>query len=268
LFIGRYDIDGHVRYAAVDAAAGTLQPISDPFLGDPTDEGGPVALADAVLLAPCSPKTIVAAAVNYMSHAIKRSPTDKPELFFKPASSVIGPGQPVLLPADAGRVEAEGELVAVIGRTTRNVSAREAPEHVLGYTCGVDVSAREWQRSDRQFWRAKGCDTFSPIGPLIATEPDLRQMTLVTKINGVTRQETSVSELLFDVAELISFASRHLTLQPGDIVFTGTPGTTPQIVPGDVIDVTISGVGSLVNPVSEAGPPTAGGSAVQEKEDA
>lgn len=250
MLIGRYRINGHVTYAAVQPD-GSVQPVTDPFAGPPAPDGDVVDGSAAELLAPCAPSIIVAAAVNYASHAIKRSPTDKPELFFKPPSSVIGPGQQVLLPTDAGTVEAEGELVAVIGRTARRVSVQDAADYILGYTCGVDVSAREWQRSDRQFWRAKGCDTFSPIGPVIATDIDPADCTLTTKVNGTVEQQTDVSELLFGVAELVAFTSRHITLRPGDVIFTGTPGTTPRITDGDVVDVTISGVGSLVNPVAD-----------------
>lgn len=255
MLIGRYRIDGHATYGLLDPDGGTVQPVRDPFVDAPQPRGDVVDASQAERveqLPPGEPSLIVAAAVNYRSHAIKRDPTDKPELFFKPPSSVVGPGQPIILPPDAGTVEVEGELVAVIGRTARHVPAEQAAGYVLGYTCGVDVSAREWQRADRQFWRAKGCDTFSPLGPVIATDVDPAGCELTTRVNGTVEQQTKVSELLFDVAELVAFASRHLTLRPGDLIFTGTPGTTPRITPGDVVDVTISGIGSLVNPVAAA----------------
>lgn len=252
MLIGRYRGNDGAAYALLDTEGGTAQPITDPYAGDPRRRGAPIDAGSVEWLPPSDPSLIVAAAVNYASHAIKRSPTDKPELFFKPPISVIGPGERIQLPADAGVVEAEGELVVVIGRTARNVTAETAAEYILGYTCGVDVSARAWQRSDRQFWRAKGCDTFSPIGPVIATGLDPAGCTLTTKVNGEIRQHTDVSELLFGVGDLVAFTSRHLTLRPGDLIFTGTPGTTPAITAGDVVEVAISGIGSLVNPVDWA----------------
>ena len=250
MLISRYRHRETVCYGRVEPDSGLVQPVTEPFRGPVRPDGVPFPAAEAELLAPCTPSKILAAAVNYASHAIKRAPTDKPELFFKPPSSVIGPGEAIVLPPDAGVVEVEGELVVVIGRTARNVTAAQAGDYILGYTCGVDVSAREWQRADRQFWRAKGCDTFSPIGPAIACGIDPAACTLTTTINGQIAQETSVNALLFDVAELVAFASRHLTLLAGDLIFTGTPGRTPRVVPGDTVTVTITGVGALTNPVT------------------
>jgi 2-keto-4-pentenoate hydratase/2-oxohepta-3-ene-1,7-dioic acid hydratase in catechol pathway len=249
MIIGRYLLDGEERFARVDSEASQLRLIRDPMLTGRIEETGEVrAASSATLLAPCQPRIIIAAAVNYRSHAIKRAPTDKPELFFKPPTSVIGSGDRVLLPYDARAVEAEGELVVVIGREAKRVSRDDALDFVLGVTCGIDVSAREWQRSDRQFWRAKGCDTFSPIGPFISTEiADSHHLT--TRVDGEVRQETETSELLFGIAELVSFASQFMTLRPGDALFTGTPGTTPGIEDGQTVEVEISRIGSLVNPV-------------------
>lgn len=214
-------------------------------------------LADVTLLPPVTPGQILAAAVNYRSHVASGRAVLKeeeapaiPQLFLKPPSSVIGPGDQIVLPAEARRVDAEGELVAVIGRPCRGVSAEEALDHVFGYTCGNDVSARHWQRDDVQWWRAKGSDTFSPLGPAIATGLDPGDLHLVTRVNGNVAQDTSTSALLFGVAQLVSFASRYMTLGPGDLVFTGTPGETPRLEEGDVVEVEIVGIGVLSNPVT------------------
>src|SRR5439155_2494886 len=178
----------------------------------------------------------------------------EPQLFLKPSSSVIGNDEPIVLPEGARRVDAEGELVAtrrvdaegelvaVIGRACRGVSADEALEYVFGYTCGHDVSARHWQRDDLQWWRAKGADTFSPIGPVIATELDPGGLELTTRINGEERQRTNTVALVHSVGALIAFASHVCTLEPGDLLFTGTPGVTPTLLEGDIIEVEIGGI--------------------------
>jgi 2-keto-4-pentenoate hydratase/2-oxohepta-3-ene-1,7-dioic acid hydratase in catechol pathway len=223
--------------------------------GGPTGET--LALAQVRLLAPVPrPGKILAAAVNYQSHAPGASvitkqdePSAVPQLFLKPSSSVIGPEETIVLPDGARRVDAEGELVAVIGRVCRSVDVESALDYVLGYTCGNDVSARHWQRDDLQWWRAKGSDTFSPIGPAVATELDPGDLELRTLVNGEEKQRTNTSALIHTVAALISFASQVCTLEPGDLVFTGTPGETPKLSDGDVVEVEIAGIGVLRNPV-------------------
>jgi len=224
--------------------------------GGPTGETLP--LTRVKLLAPLPrPGTILAAAVNYRSHAPGASvitkqeePPAVPQLFLKPSSSVIGPEETIVLPNGARRVDAEGELVAVIGRVCRSVGAEAALDYVLGYTCGNDVSARHWQRDDLQWWRAKGSDTFSPIGPVIATGLDPGDLELRTVLNGGEKQRTNTSALVHSVAALISFASQVCTLEPGDLIFTGTPGETPKLNDGDIVEVEIAGIGVLRNPVA------------------
>lgn len=197
------------------------------------------------LTTPVDPPKIVAAAVNYVSHAIRRDPPTKPELFYKPISSLIGPGRKIVLPGDADIVEAEGEIVLVIGHATKNVSVAEAENAIFGFTAGFDISARNFQRADRHFWRAKGSDTFSPVGPRIRLGAPPYGALLTTFVNGEEKQTTTVGEMIFSPAELISFASQYLTLQPGDLFYTGTPGVPPGIISGDSIDVRIDGVGTL-----------------------
>ena len=229
----------------------------------PTQTG--IALLEVTLLAPVPrPGKILAAAVNYQSHAPGASVITKsekapaePQLFLKPSSSVIGNDEPIVLPEGARRVDAEGELVVVIGRACRGVSVDEALDYVFGYTCGNDVSARHWQRDDLQWWRAKGADTFSPIGPVIATELDPAGLELTTRINGEERQRTNTVTLVHSVGALIAFASAVCTLEPGDLLFTGTPGETPTILEGDTVEVQIDGIGVLRNSVVRQAPPVA-----------
>jgi 2-keto-4-pentenoate hydratase/2-oxohepta-3-ene-1,7-dioic acid hydratase in catechol pathway len=256
----------YVRFRLKDRAAygllegDVIKPIEGDILGDHRVLDGQVKAADARLLAPVVPRKILAAAVNYQSHVATGRAVLKddeapsiPQLFLKPSSSVIGPGETIVLPSEARRVDAEGELVAIIGRACRNVPPEQALEYVFGYTCGNDVSARHWQRDDVQWWRAKGADTFSPMGPAIATGLDPSDLQLRTRVNGEERQSSSTSALIHDTAALISFASRVMTLEPGDAVFTGTPGETPRLEDGDTVDVEIEGIGTLSNPVRREG---------------
>jgi 2-keto-4-pentenoate hydratase/2-oxohepta-3-ene-1,7-dioic acid hydratase in catechol pathway len=226
------------------------------LFGNPGPVGEPISLADCRLLAPLVPGTILAAAVNYQSHVPSGSSVLKddeapqvPQLFLKPASSVVGTGDTIVLPAGARRVDAEGELVAVIGRLCRKVSEGDALDYVFGYTCGNDVSARHWQRDDVQWWRAKGSDTFTPLGPVIATDLDSSSLRLRTLVNGEERQNSSTRQLIHGIAKMIAFASEVMTLRPGDLLFTGTPGEPPKLEDGDVVDVEIEGIGTLSNPV-------------------
>ncbi|PJJ63739.1 fumarylacetoacetate hydrolase family protein [Compostimonas suwonensis] len=221
----------------------------DPFGGSATT-GPELRLDDVRLLAPVAPGKIVAAAVNYVSHAIRRDPPEKPELFYKPISSVIGPGRQVVLPDDADIVEAEGELVLVIGRRAKHLTPETAAQAIFGYTCGFDISARNFQRADRHFWRAKGSDTFSPIGPRIARGVPGPDVALTTRINGEVKQQTTVGEMIFSPLELLVFASRYITFEPGDLFYTGTPGVPPGIVSGDDLRVDIDGVGALTMTVA------------------
>lgn len=255
MLIARFRYRARESYGLLEGEL--LRPVEGDIFAVYQPLGEVVPLGEARLLAPIPrPGKILAAAVNYQSHV----PTGRavlgqeeapavPQLFLKPSSSVIGPEEAIVLPAEARRVDAEGELVAVIGRRCRKVRPEEALEYVFGYTCGNDVSARHWQRDDVQWWRAKGADTFSPIGPVIATDLDPAGLRLRTRVNGEERQTASTSALIFGVAELVSFASRFMTLEPGDLVFTGTPGEPPRLADGDVVEVEVEGIGVLRNPV-------------------
>lgn len=203
------------------------------------------------LLAPVRPSKIVGVGLNYATHAREFGwqPPAEPLIFLKPPSAVIGPGEPILCPPESGQVEFEGELVLVIGRRARRISVTEACAVILGYTCGNDVTARDIQRADGQWTRAKGFDTFAPLGPWIAVGVDASDLLVTTRVNGITRQDDRTSSLIFTVPELVSFISHVMTLEPGDVIFTGTPSGTGAIRPGDVVEVEIEGIGCLKNTV-------------------
>ena len=254
MLFARFRHDRLEAYGGVEA--GRVRPVEGDLYGEHRLLDETVPLESVRLLPPARPGKILAAAVNYPSHVAesqtmtgKAEAPAEPELFLKPSSSIIGPEEAIVLPSGARRVDYEGELVAVIGRACRGVSAGEALEYVFGYTCGNDVSARHWQRDDLQWWRAKGSDTFSPIGPFIATGLDPGALKLRTRLNGSEVQAASTGALIHSVAVLISFASQVMTLEPGDLVFTGTPGETGRLSAGDVVEVEIEGIGVLRNTV-------------------
>jgi 2-keto-4-pentenoate hydratase/2-oxohepta-3-ene-1,7-dioic acid hydratase in catechol pathway len=170
-------------------------------------------------------------------------------LFIKPSTSVIGPNDPIRRPADSERVDFEGELAAVIGTVVRDVAPEQALSMVLGYTCGNDVTARDQQRADGQWTRGKGHDSFCPLGPWIETDVDPKDLAIRTELDGEVRQDSRTSLLLHDVAYLISYISRVMTLLPGDVLMTGTPAGVGPMVAGQSVSVSIEGIGTLTNPV-------------------
>jgi 2-keto-4-pentenoate hydratase/2-oxohepta-3-ene-1,7-dioic acid hydratase in catechol pathway len=208
-----------------------------------------VALSHVKLLAPCAPSKIVAVGLNYRDHAgeMGKALPAEPLLFLKPGTAVLDPGGVIEWPAMAGRVDYEGELGVVIGKRTKNVTPAEAPSCILGYTVVNDVTARDLQARDVQYTRAKGFDTFAPLGPWIETEFDPSDRKIETRLNGKTRQAASTSLLIFPPAALVSFVSRVMTLLPGDVIATGTPAGIGPMEPGDVVEITIEGIGTLTN---------------------
>jgi len=210
------------------------------------------ALKDVKLLAPVVPGKVIAIARNYKSHLGTVAPPSRPEMFYKPTACICGPDDAILLPKDSTDVHYEGELVAVIGAKLKNATKAQAAAGVFGVTCGNDVSERQWQGGpdkDIQWWRAKGSDTFGPLGPIVVTGIDYAKLMLRTRLNGKVVQEQSTAELIYDIPTMISFTSKYVTLEPGDLVYTGTPGTTKKMSPGDVVEVDIEGIGVLRNPV-------------------
>lgn len=251
----------YVRHSGIRARAGNsaaivqgdrVQLVRGGPLGRYQPTGESAALSDVQLLPPTRPSKIVAIGINYQSHAGDRSAPAQPEPFLKAPSSLIGHEQTILLPPDAGRVDAEAEVVAVIGRRARNIEEADVDRHIAGYTCGNDVSAREWQQSDLQWWRAKSTDTFTAVGPWIETDLGPEGLHLIGRLNGEVVQDATTDELVHSIRKCVATISRAMTLEPGDLVFTGTPGTTAQLHDGDVFEVEVGGVGVLRNTVATA----------------
>ena len=209
-------------------------------------------LSEVELLAPCEPSKIMAVGLNYKSHLGGRPQPAHPEMFYKPVSALQNPGGPIAIPRDATDVHYEGELVVVIGKPVRNAGRDDAAAAIFGVTCGNDVSERNWQHGsgkDLQWWRAKGCDTFAPLGPAIVTGADYGNLLLETRLNGESVQKQYTSDLIFDCPSIVAWVSGWVTLMPGDLIYTGTPGSTRALSPGDVVEVEIEGIGTLRNPV-------------------
>jgi len=210
-------------------------------------------LADLSLLAPVEPSKIIAVGLNYQSHLGDRIPALNPGLFTKYPTSIVGPEAPVIRPPDSRNLHYEGEMVVVMGGRAKSVSREEAPDFVFGVTAGNDISERDWQGEDLQWFRAKASDTFGPVGPYLVTGLAYDDLLLQTRVNGEIRQSERTRDLLFDVAEIVSYVSRYVTLLPGDIIFTGTPGSTQAMEPGDWVEVELEGVGILRNPIQAGG---------------
>jgi 2-keto-4-pentenoate hydratase/2-oxohepta-3-ene-1,7-dioic acid hydratase in catechol pathway len=222
-----------------------------PWLGG-TQTGIRIPAGGIQLLAPCLPRQIFAVGLNYKSHLGERKAPKDPEIFYKPVSSLLDPEGDIRIPAEAVDAHFEGELVAVMGKALKRATHAEAADAVFGLTCGNDVSDRNWQRGpdkDLQWWRAKGSDTFAPLGPAIVTGLDPADRHLTTRVNGETLQNQSTSDLLFNVPAIASWISQWVTIQPGDLIYTGTPGNTRRLQPGDVVEVEIDGIGVLRNSV-------------------
>ena len=200
------------------------------------------------------PSKIIGIGVNYRAHAVEMGKPlpDEPLMFLMPRSALLPEGFPIERPTEYERVDYEGELGIVIGRRARRVSAENALDFVLGYTCINDVTVRDLQKKDGQWTRAKGFDTFCPLGPAIVAGLDPSNLRLVTRVNGQVRQDSSTSDMIFDVPALIAFVSAHMTLEVGDVISTGTPSGVGNLEPGDVVEVEIEGVGVLRNPVIAA----------------
>ena len=209
-------------------------------------------LDEVRLLAPVLPGKVLCIGRNYIAHALEQNAElpEVPLLFLKPPSSVIGPGQTILLPPQSQQVEHEGELVAVIGQRGRWIPPEEAFEYILGYTVGNDITARDLQRRDNQWTRGKGFDTFCPLGPWIETEFDPSDALITCHVNGALRQMGSTRDMVFSVRHLIAYASSIMTLEPGDVLLTGTPAGIGPLQPGDIVEVTVEGLGTLTNPVA------------------
>lgn len=246
----RFNLDGAVAYGSL--ASGQITELKGGLFDSHEPTGRTLDLPSVRLLAPILPPKILAVGLNYKSHLGDRKVPSAPEIFYKPISSLQDPSSPVVIPPDAIDVHYEGELVAVIGSTVHKASRDEAQAAIFGVTCGNDISDRNWQRGagkDLQWWRAKGCDTFGPLGPAIVTGLDYANLALATRLNGQVVQAQRTSDLIFDLPEIVRYISQYVTLNQGDIIYTGTPGETRPMSPGDVVEVEIEGIGILRNEI-------------------
>jgi 2-keto-4-pentenoate hydratase/2-oxohepta-3-ene-1,7-dioic acid hydratase in catechol pathway len=246
----RYSAAGRTSYGILEEH--TVRELhGTPFSGaEPT--GIKLNLADIKLLAPCEPSKVAAVGRNYKSHIADRGlePAKEPGLFWKPSSCIIGTEDNIVIPEGAHNVHYEAELVIVIGKKGKNIPVAEAPKHIFGVTAGNDVSERDWQKNDLQWFRAKGSDTFGGLGPCIVQGLDYNDLLVQSRLNGAVVQSQRTSDLIFPVDTIVNYVSRFVTLVPGDIIYTGTPGTTKAMKAGDVIEIEIEGVGVLRNRIA------------------
>ncbi len=216
--------------------------------GKPT--GKTVALSSVRLLAPVEPSKVIAVGLNYKSHIGNAEPAKYPPLFAKLPTCIVGPEADIVYPEGATNTHFEGELVVVIGKKASRVSKADAPQYIFGVTAGNDVSERNWQRDDLQWFRAKASDTFGPLGPVLVTGLNHNDLLLQTRLNGKVLQKQRTSDLIFDVEDIVSYVSQFVTLMPGDVIYTGTPGATSPMNPGDVVEIEIEGIGILRNKIA------------------
>jgi len=246
----RYSTTSGASYGILDGD--TVREIRGNLFDGLTPTGVTHSFPAVKLLAPIEPGKILAVGRNYKSHLGTRPQPETPEMFYKPTSSLQNSGDPIVLPRDATDVHSEGEMVIVVGKKLSKAGRDEASDAVFGVTAGNDVSDRNWQngeKKDLQWWRAKGSDTFAPLGPCIVTGLDYANLLLETRYNGETVQKQYTSDLIFDIPTVLSWISAWVTLLPGDIIYTGTPGNTRKMSRGDVVEVELEHVGVLRNPV-------------------
>jgi 2-keto-4-pentenoate hydratase/2-oxohepta-3-ene-1,7-dioic acid hydratase in catechol pathway len=255
--LGRIASPDGVAFVSVEGDTGQeiVREISEHPFGTPEFTGRSWPLADVRLLAPILASKVICMGKNYAAHAEEMGGTapEDPVIFLKPNTAIVGPHVPIQLPADAFPVHHEGELAIVIGRPCKDVPAARAAQNILGYTIANDVSARDQQKKDGQWMRAKGHDTFCPVGPWIVTDLDAADLELRTEVNGEVRQRSRTSLMIHDVGAIIEWASAVMTLLPGDLILTGTPEGVGPIEDGDTVSISIEGIGTLTNPVVRKG---------------
>ncbi len=243
----RYTHEGQESYGILEGD--TVRELVGDIFSAPTPSGKTIKLSEVHLLAPCKPTKVIAVGLNYRSHIGNRPVPEYPGLFAKYPSSIIGQEENIVIPSDATDLHYEGELVVVIGKKAKNISVSKAPNYIFGVTAGNDVSERKWQQADLQWLRAKASDTFGPVGPAIVTGLNYNDLLLQTRLNGEIRQSERTKDLVYDVEAIVSYISHYVTLFPGDLIFTGTPGTTKAMKPNDIVEIELEGVGILRNKV-------------------
>lgn len=247
----RYSIDDQVHYGVAEGEQiYTLD--GAPWMNG-SRTGDSVAATDVILLAPAEPSKVIAVGYNYtshreeMTHEEPRPIPEYPPLFLKLPTSITGPDTDVPYPSDASDLHFEGELVVVIGKTASKISAEDAADYIFGVTAGNDISERDWQANDLQWFRAKGTDKFGPLGPAIVTGLNYLDLRVQTRLNGETMQDQSSIDQIHDIHAILSYVSQYVTLLPGDVIYTGTPGATSAMKPGDEVEIEVEGVGILKN---------------------
>jgi 2-keto-4-pentenoate hydratase/2-oxohepta-3-ene-1,7-dioic acid hydratase in catechol pathway len=255
---GRSQTTPTVSYGIL--AGETVQELHGDIFAGAVPTGTTFGIKDVKLLAPCAPANVAAVGRNYQTHIKAMSQisdrsipaAEFPGLFWKPSSCIIGTEENILLPPGAENVHYEAEMVLVMGKKTRNVTPAQAASHIFGITAGNDVSERGWQKNDLTWFRAKGSDTFGVLGPCIVTGLNYNDLRVESRVNGEVRQLGRTSELIFPVDVVVSYISQFVTLLPGDVIYTGTPGTTKAMQSGDIVEVEVEGVGLLRNRVQRA----------------
>jgi len=243
----RYTHEGQESYGILEGD--TVRELVGDIFSAPTPSGKTLKLSEVHLLAPCKPTKVIAVGLNYRSHIGNRPVPEYPGLFAKYPTSIIGQEKNIVMPSDATDLHYEGELVIVIGKKAKNISVSKAPNYIFGVTAGNDVSERKWQQADLQWLRAKASDTFGPVGPAIVTGLNYNDLLLQTRLNGELRQSERTKDLVYNVEAIVSYISHYVTLFPGDLIFTGTPGTTKAMKPNDIVEIELEGVGILRNKV-------------------
>jgi 2-keto-4-pentenoate hydratase/2-oxohepta-3-ene-1,7-dioic acid hydratase in catechol pathway len=243
----RFEAAGRPAYGILDGDVIRELTAAPWFDGTPT--GKTVPFKGTSLLAPVEPSKVIAVGLNYKSHLGERPAAAYPGLFAKLPTTITGPDTAIVLPADARNAHYEGELVIVIGKKASKVPVADAAAHIFGVTAGNDVSERDWQRNDLQWFRAKAADTFGPLGPIVVRGLNYNDLLVQTRLNGEVRQSQRTRDLIFNVEAIVSYVSQYVTLLPGDIIYTGTPGATKAMAAGDVVEIEVEGVGVLRNTV-------------------
>ncbi|UED67517.1 fumarylacetoacetate hydrolase family protein [Brevibacillus sp. HD3.3A] len=251
----RYERNGKIKHGWMVAENQKVRVIEGDIYkiqtAKPIMTGLELPLDEISLKAPCDPSKVVCIGLNYRDHAAEMGIDlpKEPLMFLKPSSAVVGPGEPIVYPKLTENLHYEGELAIVIKKEAKKVKAADADEYILGFTCAIDVTARDLQWSDGQWTRAKGFDTFCPLGPAIAAKLDYSNLRIVTRVNGEVRQDASTEQLIFTIPQLVEAVSAVMTLRPEDVILTGTPSGVGELKVGDEISVTIEGIGTLTTHV-------------------
>jgi 2-keto-4-pentenoate hydratase/2-oxohepta-3-ene-1,7-dioic acid hydratase in catechol pathway len=243
----KYEAGGRTAWGILEGE--TIRELQGNVFENAKPSGRTVKLSEVKLLPPAEAKKVIAAGLNYRSHIGQASPAKYVGLFAKFPTSLIGHNADIIYPADATTVHYEAEICVVIGKRAKNITEAQVKDHIFGVAPCNDVSERGWQKADLQWFRAKAADTFGPIGPAVVRGADYNKLKLIGRHNGKVVQETTTDLLIFNIDNIVSYTSRYITLEPGDVIFTGTPGTTQAMKPGDTFEVEIEGIGVLRNKV-------------------